>query len=158
MPTHVLEILLYVCLIILSVTATAAIFLAIRYLPKIIKEWSYNLLRSGSVRESYLVPPRVNYHIEEMERDFNIRLTYEARQVLILAYVETLDPRISNEEFLTSEAYLGQWQNSVFELFQAMAESPTESEIDNRYRLMTTRSVFKAINAKWCRIPPFCAK
>lgn len=87
-----------------------------------------------------------------MEEKLEIRLSKEAKQMLILPLQEVrrIERRRNNYDF-------DSWTNSIENLMIGMKREP--AKIDGGYhKRRSSLSVIKAFASKFCNIPPFCGE
>jgi len=123
------------------------------FLEHIIQEKRYNQYNY------YDMPIRTDIHsyLFQLEREFNIQLTPEARNLLTEPIVEFY--RSAGRRYQSPSEYQV-WQQSLSLIIKTALDEP--SDVD-RYRRTSNSvpvrgsiSIFNAIQLRWCNIPPFC--
>lgn len=139
----------------------------------------YRLIKLSFIYERRL-PASINKHnsylmedfifeahtfIEKVEFEFNIRLSREAKQMLILPLVEVYkinDNDWTNNRSSKFDKYdFEEWRNSIRTLMNVIKSDPARIDQFKSNRQISSRSslsVIKAFSKKFCNIPPFCGE
>ncbi|WP_299226563.1 hypothetical protein [uncultured Psychroserpens sp.] len=103
--------------------------------------------------------------LSEMEDINEIRLSNEAKQLLILPLIEYQKiSKRNSRNFNTNENFkreLDSWRESISKIIKTIAYEPARIDrLDNDSILneRTSLSVIKAYAKRFCNIPPFCGE
>jgi hypothetical protein len=167
----IIELLSLVLLFILVTVVALTAFLILRFGKKSVHYLStiFSKYRISSQRNFYMATfyDDVYNFISELEVRDRIRLSEEAKQLLILPLVEYQnimnrpDSDFINREINTEREFRN-WRESISEIFRQMRDEParidrlTRSEFRESDR--TSLSVIKAFANRFCNIPPFCGE
>jgi hypothetical protein len=114
----------------------------------------YNPYRNMALQDN------VNVQIDILEREFSIRLTPDARRLLISPIVDYF---VHPDRRITERDYERVWTSSIVDIMRTIYEYRFEAEPeryeyidDQRILIMSSISVLNALRIRWCNIPPFC--
>lgn len=98
----------------------------------------------------------------KMEDEIGVKLSYEAKQILILPLLEVFRMNENRRGAIGySEDFMSDWRNSVEKLIVNVKDEPAKIdrfENDSGIRKRSSISVIKAFANKFCNIPPFCGE
>lgn len=120
--------------------------------------------RHSATYHEYGFSSRFDYDIfaviASFEKRYNIRLSYEAKMMIMLPLSELFD----NRQF-EKRIDFGEWTISVEKLMITIAEEPAylDKEYSNNKGYnspidRSSQSVIKAFASRFCNIPPFCGE
>ena len=104
-----------------------------------------------------LLQEKIERHISLLENEYRLRLSPEAKTMLIVPLLEYY--QFDNNEDADRQP---EWRDSLTLIIRTISEDPAESDLDRRreedYRMFTSMSVVKAFKINWCNIPPICKR
>jgi hypothetical protein len=102
----------------------------------------------------------IHRFISETERRYSIRLSGDARQLLILPLIELRRLSFQNERNarIFPPELDQDWRRSIESIIETIRENPAGIDQEFIQRETSSLSVIKAYAKRWCNIPPFCSE
>jgi hypothetical protein len=137
-----------IALLLSIVVSLAIIFMRMRrYEHFVLSGRDYENTRSWRFREAPYVF-RIQEIIEAAELQFEIKLTWAARQMLVIPVVEAFE--------LDKEVNWSDVSSSVSTIVAATAENRNDEPHQRRH--LDSVAIIRAFHNRYCNIPPFCSR